>query len=382
MERVALGIDGTRDQNILQFAIANDYYPFGMQMPGRKFATESSYRYGFNGKEHDPETGTQDYGLRIYNPSLARFLSVDPLSNAYPHYTPYSYAGNKPIKYIDIDGAEEGRHWYDYDFRDFMNWMQKPDNPLKTDGFAHKAASGFNRDFNPLNNLLIITTGYDGASSDYPRMSRGDAAVSLTTQLILHKTISISTAPTAQVGMERQVARAVSNKIVPGGEKVAAAKAAQTEVQASPQVIHNNVLRQISDKLFGSLYGTTRGTQLERVLATTRYSEWIDLNLVVKKNIKLIDFLAGNRAASLKTFDAATFKLSDYRRIVDDLSEAAANGGLEGVKFSKVNLDIMFKNDEVINTFKQSINKLIDYGHSQGVRVNVFTDPVRKASVQ
>lgn len=75
-------------------------------MPGRNF-NENSYRYNFNGKESDPETGTQDYGLRIYNPSLGRFLSVDPLTDEYPWYTPYQFAGNKPIQFIDLDGAEE-----------------------------------------------------------------------------------------------------------------------------------------------------------------------------------------------------------------------------------------------------------------------------------
>ena len=70
------------------------------------------YRYGFNGKENDNEVkgegNQQDYGMRIYDPRVGRFLSVDPLTKQYPHYTPYSYAGNKPIAFIDRDGEEEG----------------------------------------------------------------------------------------------------------------------------------------------------------------------------------------------------------------------------------------------------------------------------------
>lgn len=69
------------------------------------------YRYGFNGKEQDPEvsgTGNQyDYGFRIYNPRIGRFLSVDPLTKSYPWYTPYQFAGNKPIIAVDLDGLEE-----------------------------------------------------------------------------------------------------------------------------------------------------------------------------------------------------------------------------------------------------------------------------------
>ncbi len=88
----------------------SDYYPFGLAMGGR---TESSgYRYGFNGKEQDsPGMGgggnTYDYGFRIYNPEIGKFLSVDPLAADYPWYTPFQYAGNSPIANIDVDGLED-----------------------------------------------------------------------------------------------------------------------------------------------------------------------------------------------------------------------------------------------------------------------------------
>jgi RHS repeat-associated protein len=84
-----------------------DYHPFGMTMPGRGSGTAG--RYGFNGKEQDTETSstsTYDYGFRIYNPALGKFLSVDPLTKSYPWYSPYHYAGNSPIQNIDLDGAE------------------------------------------------------------------------------------------------------------------------------------------------------------------------------------------------------------------------------------------------------------------------------------
>jgi hypothetical protein len=49
----------------------------------------------------------QDYGMRIYDPRIGRFLSVDPLTKSYPWYTPYQFAGNKPIWAVDLDGMEE-----------------------------------------------------------------------------------------------------------------------------------------------------------------------------------------------------------------------------------------------------------------------------------
>ena len=89
-------------------ASATDYYAFGEAIQGRKLQPQG-YRYGFNGKENDADWGTalvQDYGFRIYMQSGGRFLSVDPLTKQYPHYTPYQFAGNMPIKFIDLDGAE------------------------------------------------------------------------------------------------------------------------------------------------------------------------------------------------------------------------------------------------------------------------------------
>ena len=81
-------------------------------MKGRSFQdTEyDSYRFGFNGKENDTDFGNkqlvQDYGFRIYNPAIGKFLSVDPLTKDYPMLTPYQFASNTPIAAIDIDGLE------------------------------------------------------------------------------------------------------------------------------------------------------------------------------------------------------------------------------------------------------------------------------------
>ena len=87
----------------------HDYYPFGMLQPGRGYEL-GGYRYGFNGKENDGEVkgegNQQDYGMRIYDPRLGRFLSVDPLTKSYPELTPYQFASNKPINSIDLDGLE------------------------------------------------------------------------------------------------------------------------------------------------------------------------------------------------------------------------------------------------------------------------------------
>ena len=86
------------------------YGSFGMALVGRNWSVGSEYRYGFNGKEQDPETfgdgNIYDYGFRIYNPRLGKFLSVDPLTKSYAELTPYQFASNRPIDGIDLDGLE------------------------------------------------------------------------------------------------------------------------------------------------------------------------------------------------------------------------------------------------------------------------------------
>jgi len=81
-----------------------------MAMPGRTYSAAGAYRYGFNGKENDNEVkgegNQQDYGMRIYDPRLGKFLSVDPITADYPELTPYQFAANTPIMAIDLDGLE------------------------------------------------------------------------------------------------------------------------------------------------------------------------------------------------------------------------------------------------------------------------------------
>ena len=104
--------DGVIDYYNPDVLSAQDYYPGGMPMPGRSFTAvgSSSYRFGFNGKENDNEVkgngNQQDYGMRIYDTRLVRFLSVDPITSSYPMLTPYQFASNTPIQAIDLDGLE------------------------------------------------------------------------------------------------------------------------------------------------------------------------------------------------------------------------------------------------------------------------------------
>jgi RHS repeat-associated protein len=84
-----------------------EYHPFGTTSyrSGRSEIEVSLKRYKYCGKERDEETGLYYYGMRYYAAWLCRFVSVDPLQFEYPYYTPYQYAGNKQITFIDLDGG-------------------------------------------------------------------------------------------------------------------------------------------------------------------------------------------------------------------------------------------------------------------------------------
>ena len=47
-----------------------------------------------------------NYGFRNYDPQIARFTQLDPLTWDYPELTNYQYAGDEPIANVDMDGLE------------------------------------------------------------------------------------------------------------------------------------------------------------------------------------------------------------------------------------------------------------------------------------
>ena len=83
------------------------YYPFGMRIAGLSEGS-SSNRYLYNDKEFQDDFGLNwyDYGARFYDAQIARFHTIDPLTEKNHRNTPYSYAANNPIKYIDWLGLD------------------------------------------------------------------------------------------------------------------------------------------------------------------------------------------------------------------------------------------------------------------------------------
>ncbi len=92
----------------------NEYYPFGTYRPSpESFDYDPSFPdvfYTFTGQEEDGEVGLYNYGARLYDPVLGRFISPDSLV---PDHTDpqslnrYSYCVNNPLIYIDPTGNQD-----------------------------------------------------------------------------------------------------------------------------------------------------------------------------------------------------------------------------------------------------------------------------------
>ena len=114
----------------------NDYYPFGKRIQvtapvsepvgGSQYASEpavapvapatsvastsSPNRWRFSGKEDQSFLGASipllDFGARMYNPTIARWTTSDPMSEKYYGISPYVYCLGNPISIIDPNGMD------------------------------------------------------------------------------------------------------------------------------------------------------------------------------------------------------------------------------------------------------------------------------------
>ncbi len=148
--RVSYGVDP--ETSSLKIMEENHYYAFGLKhtnynsdkllyqkgtsggvvLKGGTPTVESPYKYMYNGKEYQDELGLNmyEYGARNYDSALGRWMNMDNLAEKFINHSPYHYAGNNPIRNIDVDGNEftEAMQAWIEKLINKINSMQKSNN--------------------------------------------------------------------------------------------------------------------------------------------------------------------------------------------------------------------------------------------------------------
>jgi RHS repeat-associated protein len=123
----------------------NHYYPFGMRMAMQNSKKLANQHYLYNGKEKQEETAWLDYGWRMLDISLGRWMCLDPLAEEYTSYSPYNYCINNPLRFIDPNGM-----WADWfqDNNGNQTWFDSSEESFHFNGIKYSNIGKTNSVYN------------------------------------------------------------------------------------------------------------------------------------------------------------------------------------------------------------------------------------------
>ncbi len=143
----------------------DDYYPLGGPLPTGSSTTLQPEKY--QGKDWNPTASfnVYDFGARLYDPALGRWLAQDPLAEKYYAHSPYLFCAGNPVRFVDPEGTSTrvkqlddgtyeviGGDLYDNDFGIYVgyygddgSWIPTKDEPI---GYTPTLYSFYNSDEN------------------------------------------------------------------------------------------------------------------------------------------------------------------------------------------------------------------------------------------
>jgi RHS repeat-associated protein len=159
----------------------SDYSGFGVQLDGRTSETEG-YRYGFQGQERDDEVkgdgNTINYDYRSYDHRIGRFNLIDNQASKLTSFSPYSFAANSPILFIDFKGQipkvaiiivpDEGKKGH-HDFDDHKAALEKAGYEVVYANSGRQALEKMqllSSPDSPIEKLVLLSHGSPGGLSN------------------------------------------------------------------------------------------------------------------------------------------------------------------------------------------------------------------------
>jgi RHS repeat-associated protein len=142
------------------------YYPFGLQIPGISSkalgfgGTENRIKYNgkeLQSKEFSDGSGLtwEDYGARMYDPQIGRWMVVDQKAEQSRRWSPYNYAYDNPLRFIDPDGmhADDRVKHRDDQGKLHVDWDAKVNN-------QQQATDKYGKDAEDIGKTGTVLSGY------------------------------------------------------------------------------------------------------------------------------------------------------------------------------------------------------------------------------